>query len=52
MFAVLPSSPFAIILSFQDFRPKTNALILLDMGSHAKGRTHTGGTGKGRKLKT
>jgi hypothetical protein len=34
--------------SYEDFRPKTNLVILLDMG-HAKGRMHTGGKGKERK---
>jgi hypothetical protein len=39
--------------SYADFRTKTNAPILLDMGhTHTKGRIHTGGIGKGREPKT
>jgi hypothetical protein len=39
--------------SYVDFSPKTNAVILLDMGqSQPKGRTHTGGIGKCRKSKS
>jgi hypothetical protein len=34
-----------------DYRPKTNAVILLDMG-HTKGRIITGRISKERKLKT
>jgi hypothetical protein len=37
--------------SYVDSRPKTNAVILLDMG-HTKKRLHTGGIWKGRKSKT
>jgi hypothetical protein len=36
--------------SYEDYRPKTNALILLDMG-HTKGRTCMGGIWKGKKTK-
>jgi hypothetical protein len=35
-----------------DFTPQTNAVILLDLGLTLKGRTDTGGLGKGRKPKT
>jgi hypothetical protein len=41
--------------SYADFRSKTNAVILLDMGHTLRGpmgHTHTGGTVKGRKPKT
>jgi hypothetical protein len=38
--------------SYADYRPKTNAVILLDMGHMLRGRRHTGGIGKGRKPKT
>jgi hypothetical protein len=34
--------------SCADYRPETNAAILLDMG-HTKRRTHMGGIGKGKK---
>jgi hypothetical protein len=34
-----------------DYRPKTNAAILLDMG-HTKGRWHRRDRGKGKKPKT
>jgi hypothetical protein len=34
--------------SYVDFRPKTNAVILLDMGPNNMGRMHTGGIGKGK----
>jgi hypothetical protein len=34
--------------SYVDFRPKTNAVILLDMGHTLKGRTCTGEIGKGK----
>jgi hypothetical protein len=37
--------------SYMDFRSKTNAVILLDMG-HTLRERHTGGVGKGRKPKT
>jgi hypothetical protein len=37
--------------SYADFRPKTNAVILLDMGHMLRGE-HTGGIGKGRTPKT
>jgi hypothetical protein len=37
---------------FADYRPKTNALILLDMGHTLRGRTHTGRIGKGKETKT
>jgi hypothetical protein len=38
--------------SYVDFRSKTKAVYIIRLGSHAKGRTHTGGIGKGRKRKT
>jgi hypothetical protein len=33
-----------------DYRPETNAVILLDTG-HTKGRLHMGGIGKGKETK-
>jgi hypothetical protein len=36
--------------SYADFRPKTNAVILVDMGHTLRGE-HIGGIGKGRKPK-
>jgi hypothetical protein len=36
--------------SYVDYRPKTNAVILLDMG-HTKGRPCTGGIGQGKETK-
>jgi hypothetical protein len=38
-------------LFYVDYRPKTNSVILWDMG-HTKGRLHTGGIGKGKEIKT
>jgi hypothetical protein len=38
----IPCSP-----SFVDYRPKTNAAILLDMG-HTKEKPYTGGIGQGK----
>jgi hypothetical protein len=38
--------------SYVDFTPKTNAIILLDLGHMLRGRTHTGEIGKSRKPKT
>jgi hypothetical protein len=35
-----------------DFRSKTNAVYIIRLGSHAKGRTHTREIGKGRKPQT
>jgi hypothetical protein len=37
--------------SSADYRPKTNAAILWDMG-HTKGRLHPGGIGQGKETKT
>jgi hypothetical protein len=46
---IRPSRPkVACSSSFVDYRPKTNAAILLDMGHTLKGRTCTGGIGKGK----
>jgi hypothetical protein len=36
--------------SYADYRPKTNAVILWDMG-HPKGRPYMGGTGQGKETK-
>jgi hypothetical protein len=36
--------------SYEDYKPKTNAAILLDM-CHTKGRLQTGGIGQGKKIK-
>jgi hypothetical protein len=38
--------------SYEDFIPKTSAVIFIGHRSHAEGRTHTGGIAKGRKPKT
>jgi hypothetical protein len=38
--------------SYADYRPETNAVILLDMGSNTKGRMYTGGIGKGKETET
>jgi hypothetical protein len=38
--------------SFVDYRPKTNAVMLLDMGHTLKGECTQEEKGKGRKLKT
>jgi hypothetical protein len=35
-------------LSYADYRPKTNAVILLAMGQHTKEKLCTGGIGKGK----
>jgi hypothetical protein len=35
--------------SFADYRPKINAVILLDMG-HTRGRTHMGGIWKAKEI--
>jgi hypothetical protein len=45
--ARLRSPNLACSLSYADYRPKTNAVILLDMG-HTKGRISTGEIGKGK----
>jgi hypothetical protein len=37
--------------SYADYRAKTNAAILLDMGN-TDGRLHIGGTGQGKQSKT
>jgi hypothetical protein len=42
LFTKITCSPSSV-----DYRPKTNAVILLDIG-HTKGRTHTGGIGQGK----
>jgi hypothetical protein len=34
--------------SYADYQPKTNAVILLDMGHTLRRRTHTGEIGKGK----
>jgi hypothetical protein len=39
-----------MLSSYTDYRPKTNAAISWDIG-HTKGRTHTGGIGKGKENK-
>jgi hypothetical protein len=33
--------------SYVDYRPETNAVLLLNMGHTPKGKMHTGGIGKG-----
>jgi hypothetical protein len=38
-------------VSYEDYRPKTNAALLWDMG-HTKGRSCTGGVGQGKETKT
>jgi hypothetical protein len=38
----------ACSLSYADYRPKTNAVILLDMGQTLGGKPVTGGIGKGK----
>jgi hypothetical protein len=39
-------------LSYEDYRPKTNAVILLDMSHTLRGEHTWEEYGKGRKLKT
>jgi hypothetical protein len=39
-----------IFSRYEDYRPKTNAVILLEV-SHTKARLCTGGTGKGKETK-
>jgi hypothetical protein len=34
--------------SYTDYRPKTKAVILYDMGHTLRGRTHMGEIGKGK----
>jgi hypothetical protein len=37
--------------SYAGYRPKTNAVILLHIGSQSKGKPHMGEIGKGKKTK-
>jgi hypothetical protein len=50
MLARLRKPKAACSPSYADYRPKTNATILWDMG-HTKGRPHTGGIGQGKGTK-
>jgi hypothetical protein len=52
MLARLRRPKIACSLSYADYRPKTNAVILLDMGHTLRGEHAREESGKGRKPKT